>query len=174
MIVDVATLQREHAEQRAQIAQLVATVAKLSDRIAELLAVAQRKQRKPAGPTGKAAPPPVIGEDAQKAFDSRPKPPELPDKTKAPKREPPRTGRNTIPGHLETEEHSLRPSQCGHCGSSVLEVAEDVVEKKLHVVKEHQRRRIVRRTTWRCRVCLKRTTPASLPAPYAPSKVTSD
>lgn len=95
----MATLQREHAEQRAQIAQLVATVAKLSDRIAELLAVAQRKQRKqrkPAGPTGdkKPAPPPVIGEDAQKAFDARPKPPELSDKTKAPKREPRRTGRN--------------------------------------------------------------------------------
>lgn len=42
----MATLQPEDAEQRAQIAQLVATMAKLSDRIAEFLAVAQRKQRK--------------------------------------------------------------------------------------------------------------------------------
>ena len=176
MIVDVATLQRENAELRAQIAQLVATVAKLSDRIAELLPVAQRKQRKATSPTGekRSAPPPVIGEEARKAFDARPKPPELPDKTKAPKREPRRTGRNAIPTHLETEAHSLRPSQCAHCGSSTLDVAEDVVEEKLHVVKEHQRRRIVRRTTCRCRVCLKRTTPASLPAPYARSKVTSD
>jgi hypothetical protein len=53
-------------------------------------------------------------------------------------------------------------------------VADVVVEEKLHVVKEHQRRRVVKRTTCRCRACGKRTTPRSLPAPYARSKVTSD
>jgi transposase len=41
------------------------------------------------------------------------------------------------------------------------------------VVKEHQRRRVVRRTTCRCRECGGRTTPRSLPAPYERSKVTS-
>jgi len=45
---------------------------------------------------------------------------------------------------------------------------------KVHVVKEHQRRRVVKRATCRCRRCLHRTTPASLPAPYARSKVTCD
>ena len=42
------------------------------------------------------------------------------------------------------------------------------------MVKEHQRRRVVKRTTCRCRSCLSRTTPASLPAPYERSKVTCD
>jgi hypothetical protein len=42
------------------------------------------------------------------------------------------------------------------------------------VVKEHQRRRIVRRTTCRCRTCGGRTTPRSLPAPYERSKVTCE
>lgn len=49
-----------------------------------------------------------------------------------------------------------------------------VVEEKLHVVKEHQRRRVVRRTTCRCRSCGGRTTPRSLPAPWERSKVTCE
>jgi len=53
-------------------------------------------------------------------------------------------------------------------------VADEVVEEKLHVVKEHQRRRVVRRTTCRCRHCGGRTTPRSLPAPYERSKVTCE
>ena len=53
-------------------------------------------------------------------------------------------------------------------------MAEELVEEKLHVVKEHQRRRVVRRTTCRCRVCFERTTPTSLPAPYPRSKVTCE
>jgi len=44
----------------------------------------------------------------------------------------------------------------------------------LDVVKEHQRRRVVKRTTCRCRDCGGRTTPRSLPAPYERSKVTCD
>jgi hypothetical protein len=47
-------------------------------------------------------------------------------------------------------------------------------EEKLHVVQEHQRRRVVKRTTVRCRNCLRRTTSDSLPAPYERSKVTCD
>ena len=49
-----------------------------------------------------------------------------------------------------------------------------VVEEKLHVVKEHQRRQVVKRTTCRCRGCGGRTTPRSLPAPYERLKVTSE
>jgi transposase len=41
-------------------------------------------------------------------------------------------------------------------------------------VKEHQRLRVVRRTTCRCRACGGRTTPRSLPAPYARSKITCE
>ena len=79
-----------------------------------------------------------------------------------------------MPPHLEAEEHNIRPDVCAHCGSSALDVADLLVEEKLHVVKEHQRRRVVRRTTCRCRDCGGRTTPRSLPAPYARSKVASD
>lgn len=182
MLVDVAALQRENAAQRAQLAELVATngqlvaeIAKLNDRVAELLAIAQRKQRKAATPTEKKPElPPVVGAEQQKAFDARPKPPELPEKTKPAKRSQRRTGRNAVPGHLEAEEHELRPASCEHCGSTAIEVVDEVVEEKLHVVKEHQRRRVVRRTTCRCKTCLERTTPASLPAPYPRSKVTCE
>ncbi len=175
MIVDVAALQRENAEQRAQIAQLVATIAKLSERVDELLAIAQRKQRK-ATTKGDKKPeaPPTLGPEGQKAFEARPVAPSLPEKTKAPK-EPKRTGRNAIPQHLEAEHHrQSRPEQCEHCGSRRLGLAEELVEEKLHVVKEHQRRRRVVRPTCRCVDCGGRTTAPSLPAPYARSKVTSD
>ncbi|HMA91077.1 MAG TPA: hypothetical protein VKP30_00255, partial [Polyangiaceae bacterium] len=52
--VDVDALQRENAELREQLTRVVASnqmlaeqIAKLNDRITELLAVAQRRQRKP-------------------------------------------------------------------------------------------------------------------------------
>jgi hypothetical protein len=61
-----------------------------------------------------------------------------------------------------------------HCGSAALDVVDRVIEEKLHVVKEHQRRRVVQRTTCRCRTCGGRTTPRSLPAPYERSKVTGE
>ena len=172
---DVAAVQRENAVLRAQITELISTIAKLNDRVAELLAIAQRKQRKTAAPTEKKpASPPVVEAAAQQAFDARPPPPALPEKTKAPK-SPKRTGRNAIPSHLETEEHrQLRPDQCQHCGGSKLGLVDDVVEEKLHVVKEHQRRRIVTRPTCRCADCGGRTTAASLPAPYERSKITCE
>ena len=45
-----AEQRRQLAEQRAQIAQLIEQLARLNERVSELLAVAQRKQRKPAVP----------------------------------------------------------------------------------------------------------------------------
>lgn len=170
---DVAALRRENAELRGQLTQLLETIAKLNERVAELLAIARRKQRKPSAPKAPVAPPAVEG-DAKLAFEGRPKPPELEPKTKRKKERPPPTGRKPLPSHLPAEEHSLRPDACAHCGSSALDAAGEVVEEKLHVVKEHQRRRVVRRTTCRCRACGERTTPRSLPAPYERSKVTCD
>ena len=179
-MLDVTALQQENARQRdenaalrAQVTQLIESLAKLNDRVAELLAVAQRKQRKPSLPRP-AEPPPAVDGDAKQAFELRPKPPELQPKTKAKKPRPPPTGRKPLPSHLPVEEHSLRPDECAHCGSTALDEADVVEEEKLHVVKEHQRRRVVKRTTCRCRTCGKRTTPRSLPAPYERSKVTCD
>ena len=183
MLADVAALQRENAALRADLASALTTIgamsaqlAKLNDRVAELLAIAQRKQRKGAPPSTekKAEPVLVVAPDAQAAFDARPAPPTLPEKTKPAKREPKRTGRNAVPQHLEAEEHRLRPAECERCGGTALDVVDEVVEEKLHVVKEHQRRRVVRRVTCRCRDCLTRTTPVSLPAPYARSKTTCE
>lgn len=182
-----ATMQRENAELRAQLAtneaqlaQLLATnaaltaqLAKLNERVSELLAVAKRRQR-PAAPARPPAPPPVLDADAQRAFDERPAAPPRPPKPQpapAPRRP---TGRKPLPTHLEVEAHAVRPDECAHCGSHTLEAADELVEEKLHVVKEHQRRRVVRRTTSRCRACGGRTTPRSLPAPYERAKVTCD
>ncbi len=118
---------------------------------------------------------PIALEGAAKlAFDKRPTPPPLPEKPpKTPRTSKP-SGRKPLPAHLPVEDHALRPAQCAQCGGTQLDVVDEVVEEKLHVVKEHQRRRVVKRTTCRCRTCLARTTPASLPAPYERSKVTCD
>jgi hypothetical protein len=118
--------------------------------------------------------PPTLAADAKLAFDERPRPPakpEVPAKTPKPRRP---TGRKPLPLHLEAETHALRPDACDACGCTDLDAADEVVEEKLHVVKEHQRRRVVKRTTCRCRKCGARTTPRSLPAPYPRSKVTCE
>ena len=179
-MLDVGALQQENAKLRAQLAQLLTSnaelaqiIARLNERVGELLAVAQRKQRRPPAPRPAELPPSVEG-DAKLAFESRPRPPELPPKAKAQKPRPPPTGRKPLPKHLPVEEHALRPDTCARCGSAVLDAADEVLEEKLHVVKEHQRRRVVKRTTCRCRDCGERTTPRSLPAPYERSKVTCD
>ena len=185
-MVDVVTLQRENAELRAQLTsatahftgvidKLTTQIATLNDRVTELLAVAQRRQRKASAkvPSEPAQPPALTG-DAERSFAERPAPPTKPVEEAKPKKPQRPTGRKPLPSHLEAEEHALRPDACGQCGSSELDAADEIVEEKLHVVKEHQRRRVVRRTTCRCRKCGARTTPRSLPAPYERSKVTCD
>jgi transposase len=166
-------LQQENAALRSQIAELTQVVAKLNERVGELLAVAKRKQQKPAAdkPPGDA---PVVEGKAKRTFEDRPKPPDKPSATKRTNKPVRPTGRQPLPSHLPAEEHDLRSDRCEHCGSQALDAADVVIEEKLHVVKEHQRRRVVRRTTCRCRDCGGRTTPRSLPAPYERSKVTSE
>jgi len=173
LLRDSERLLAENAEQRALIAKLTEQIAKLTDRVAELLAVAQRRHRKPP-PEKSPEPRPEVAGDARRAFEERPRPPEKPTRTTREKKPVRPTGRKPLPQHLRAEEHALRPDACAHCGSSALDAADEVVEEKLHVVKEHQRRRVVRRTTCRCRECGGRTTPRSLPAPYERSKVTSE
>ncbi|MBZ0234576.1 MAG: IS66 family transposase [Deltaproteobacteria bacterium] len=169
----VAELRRENEQLRAQLSQLIAEVARLNDRVSELLAVARRRQRPPTPPP-MPAPPPSVDAPTARAFADRPAPPPLPDKPKRAAKPRRPTGRKPLPTHLEIENHELRPDTCAHCGGHSLDVADLVREEKLHVVKEHQRRRIVERTTCRCRDCGRRTTPRSLPAPYERSKVTCD
>jgi transposase len=168
-----AAMRTEALAQRAQIAGLIEQIAKLNERVAELLAIAQRKQRKPATPPATGAPVELDGA-AKFAFDGRPSPPALPEKPPKKPRTSKPSGRKPLPSHLPTEDHAFRPEECAQCGCAQLDIVDEVVEEKLHVVKEHQRRRVVKRTTCRCRMCGKRTTPPSLPAPYERSKVTCD
>jgi transposase len=180
---ELEALRQENAHQRRQLAQLlgqnaqlVEQLARLNERVAELLAVAQRKQRKArtAPETPPPAAPPVVEGEQRRAFDERPKAPEKPEVERTEKKKTKPTGRKPLPKHLEAEEHELRPDSCAACGGHALDVADVLDEEKLHVVKEHQRRRIVRRYTCRCRACGERTTLRSLPAPYERSKVTCD
>lgn len=177
---ELERLRRENGELREltrslteKVTGLVAELAGLNDRVAELLAVAQRKLRKPSAATDKPpAAAPIVEADAQRTFEERPRAPERTANEPPPKKKARPTGRKPIPSHLEAEEHELRPDSCTGCGGAALDVVDQLVEEKLHVVKEHQRRRVVSRYTCRCRACGKRTTLPSLPAPYARSKVT--
>ena len=177
---ELEALQRENAELRrqtlaltAQLGELITELARLNERVSELLAVAQRKHRKPAVEKPPAAPPTIEG-DARRAFDERPTAPEKAPEAPQAKAKTKPSGRKPIPSHLEAEEHELRASACACCGKTGLDVVDELIEEKLHVVKEHQRRRVVRRFTSRCRACGERTTPRSLPAPYERSKVTCE
>lgn len=170
---ELTVLRAYDAAHRAQIAELISQIARLNDRVAELLAVAQRKARKPTVERP-ASPPPTLSPEAKLAFEKRPKPPEKPAAKPKEKRRSKPTGRKALPAHLEAETRDLRPDACDHCGSAALEAVETLTEEKLHLVKEHLRRRVVKRTTCRCQSCGGRTTPRSLPAPYARSKVTCE
>ena len=100
-------LLRENADLRALITKLTDQVAKLTERVAELLAVAQRRQRKPSAEKPPEPRPEVVG-DAKQAFEQRPKPPKKTAPAKPPKKTVRPTGRKALPQHLETEEHVLR------------------------------------------------------------------
>jgi len=180
---ELEALRRENAALRDQVtrvveqnAQLIEQLARLNERVTELLAMAQRKQRKARAAVAPAAPPPppVVDGEAQRAFEDRPRAPQKPQDEPAEKKKAKPTGRKPLPAHLEAEEHELRPDSCAACGGHALDVADELVEEKLHVVKEHQRRRVVRRYTCRCRACGERTTLRSLPAPYERSKITCE
>lgn len=172
-LVEIKALLREAS---AQTAALITEIAKLNDRVSELAAAAARGKRpvRPVKPPAPPQPPPSLPDDAKKAFDQRPKPPELPPRPKPdPKPSRPK-GRNPLPGHLPAEESTSRPCACGRCRSERLDLVDVFDEEKLTVVKEHQRRRVVRRYTGRCRDCGARTTGEAPPAPYERSKVTCE
>ena len=173
---ELERLRRENEALRLQVAQLIVELARLNERVAELLAIARRKQRKPAPPTAAVPPatPPPVGDEAKRAFEARPQAPEKAPEERPAKKKARPTGRKPLPNHLEAEEHEERPRACAACGGKALNIVDELLEEKLHVVKEHQRRRVVRRYTCRCRACGERTTARSLPAPYERSKVTCE
>lgn len=186
-------LREENAALRAQLAEanarsdaltkevgrLAELVAQGNERTTELLAIAQRKQREKTSRTKKdiaapPQPPASLDDDAKKRFENRPKPPKRPDRAKPPKKKQRPTGRKAVPEHLEAEEHRLVPEACDNCGSTDLEMVDQVTETKLHVVKEHQRRRVSIRKTACCGQCGHRTTARALPSPFERSKATCE
>lgn len=169
-----ASSETTQRELLAQVAQLSEQLAKSNERIAELLAIAQRKKRKPRKKTdAEPKAPPDVDDDTRRAFEDRPKPPHIPKKDKPEKKQVKPTGRKPLPEHLAVDEHTRTPDVC-RCGCTEFDLVDEVVEEKLTVVKEHVRRRVVHRKTGRCRSCNKRTTARSLPAPFPRSKATCE
>ncbi len=157
------------AELTVQVARLTEVVASGNDRIAELAAAARRKRP----PPPRTAPAPPAGSSTS-APEDRPRPPVIPPKEKPEPKPCHPTGRKPLPGHLPAEESEVVPPCCAHCGSTRLEGVDEVVEEKLTVVREHQRRRVTHRRTCRCKDCGKRTTGEAPPSPFPRSKVTCE
>jgi transposase len=167
--------QRQVQDLVAEVGRLGQIIAENNDRIGELVAAVKRNKSTRTPPPSKPVPPASpLPEEVAKALEERPRPPELPPKTK-PEPKPRRpTGRKPLPSHLKADESESRPDCCPRCHGHNLEVIDEVVEEKLDVVREHQRRRVVRRKTVRCRDCRTRSTGEAPPAPFARSKVTCD
>jgi len=181
---DYEALQNQLTRANTRIATLTDEVSRLADAVAtsnerntELLAIAQRNQsrgKKKTASDKPAVPPPSLDDAAKEAFENRPAPPALPEKKKTSKRKTKPTGRKVVPEHLEAEEHTVHPQSCSQCGGADFDIVGTETETKLHVVKEHTRRRVVHRKIGNCRCCASRQTARSLPAPFERSKATCE
>lgn len=181
------TMEATTAEFAAELRRLHAEIARLTDRVAELLPAARRGQGRRRDPPVVSSPPadpaeaprPSVDDASQSdavraAFLARPRPPEIPPKpAKTPKKRG-STGRQRLPASLTAETHKLGVSVCASCGSTRLDQRGFEVEEKLHAVMQQIVRRVVRRQVCVCRDCNVRTTARSLPAPYERSKVTGE
>ena len=166
-------LRRENKELQRKLTDLTARYAKLLDRVEELEAALERKKRKPS--RVKPPPPPAsLDDETRKTYTGRPKAPKSPKATSKEKKRTKPTGRKSIPEHLPADIHERSPEACKDCGRGDFEWVDEIIETKIHVIKEHQRRRIVRRKTGCCKHCGVRTTARSLPSPFARSKATCE
>ena len=157
--LQLAAMTEHNAALTREVGRLAEIVAKSNDRIAELLAIAQRKKSSAKPSANKAPkPPPSLDEDARKAFAERPAPPKLPKKKKRKKKKSKPTGRKPLPDHLEAEEHTVKPERC-ECGCEDLEIVDAVTEVKLHAVQAHIRKRVVKRLTARIKKASKMNLP---------------
>jgi transposase len=156
------------------VGELMGAIAKGNDRIAELLAIAQRKKSKPTPAEKPPPPPPELDDEGRARFEERPIPPQPPGPLvdhPRPKQRP--TGRKSLPPHLAVDESTVHPERCACCGANDFDFVDEVVEEKLDI-RAHQRRRVTRRKTGRCKQCNTRTTAEAPPSPFARSKVTCE
>lgn len=170
---EVSRLSAEKQALTAANGKLVEALAMSNDRITELLAAKRRPARPEPKPKPPAPAPDVTEEDAAR-FDARPRPPEPKPKEKPEPVGPTHTGRHPLPAHLPVDGSTRLPPCCEGCGSTELDIVDEVVERKLTVVREHQRVRETHRKVGRCKRCRKRTTAEAPPAPFARSKVTCE
>ena len=109
---ELAAERQANATLRGQLTQLVEQLARLNERVVELLAVAQRKQRKARAPVPAPPPtPPVVDGQQQRAFDERPRPPEKPKAERTAKKKAKPTGRNRSPNTSRLKSTSCVPSR---------------------------------------------------------------
>jgi transposase len=174
VIAQLGEANARNAELVAKIDALTDAMAKSNERIAELLAIAQRKKSSRASTAPKEPePPPTVTGEAKLAFEERPRPPDA----RSPMVDHPRpkqrpTGRKPLPAHLPVDETTVPPGRCP-CGCEDFDIVDEVTEEKLDV-RSHQRRRVTRRKTGRCRNCGARTTGEAPPSPFERSKVTCE
>ena len=170
----LAEANEKASQHNANLAALTEAIAKSNDRIAELLAIVQRKKAAAAQAKAKPPePPPPVDADTQSAFDDRPTPPVQPDPLHdrpRPKQVP--TGRKPLPAHLERDTSTVYPERCP-CGCNQFDWVDEVIEEKLDV-RAHQRVRHTVRNTGRCRSCGARSTGEAPPSPFERSKVTCE
>jgi transposase len=170
---EVATANARTVELTTQIAKLTELVATGNERIAELLAIAQRKKSRPQNPAPKPpAAPPHLDDTKRASYEARPLPPEPPPSVEKPKKERRPTGRKPLPDHLPADETTVWPERC-ECGCTRFEWIDEVVEEKLDV-RAHKRRRVTHRKTGRCTECRCRTTAEAPPSPFERSKLTCE
>jgi transposase len=171
---ELERLRQQGAEANAQIAALVEQMAKQTERLTELLAIAQRKKRadKPK-PVGEPKTPPGLTEEQQRAFEARPTPPPPPPAEQKTQKKRQSTGRKPVPEHLPAVSSRVEPCRCEHCHSDRLQHKSEIVETKLHV-ESYQRRRVTTRLACVCLDCGKRTTAEAPPSPFERSKVTCE
>lgn len=169
--------QASEAAFRAQVAGLTAAVVQLSRQVATLLG----RAKKPPKATKVAPAPdkvtsggPPSPDGADPALASRPRPPELPPEPEKPKGPVRPSGRQLVPGHLETDSESHRPSECRHCGGEDLRIVGREITHQLDTIREHLRRHEIVRKRCLCNQCHK-TTLADMPAmPWLKSKFTAN
>ncbi len=174
---DLSRVHAQLAEMIGKVDRLTDAVARSNERISELLVIVQRKKAgsRPEKPEKPPEPPPVVEGVVAAGFADRPTAPEPPGLLHDRPRERPRpTGRKALPESLPADEATLLPDACARCASREFDVIDEVVEEKLTVVQQHQRRRVTRRKTCRCRDCGTRTTAEAPPAPFDRSKVTCE
>lgn len=175
---EVSALRKELAETKAAHAKNTAQLARMTERLDELLALAHRHakpKRTRRKPDDDDPPPPTLRPDVtdeeRAAFEARPRPPKPPEEEKVAPTEQRRPGRTPVPEHLARNTTVVPPGTCA-CGCDQTVLIDSVTEEKLDAVVTQLRARETRRQIGECVACGARVMAPAPPAPFARSKLT--